>query len=157
MLFNIQMVLIVMLMSMLHEMGHILSLCSFGCKPDSIKIAFYGIGLKHSVSLSRIKEFFFLISGISVNLVLYFLGVYKEINLALIVINSLPIYPLDGGRALKIILNSCFSIKSSKNVFRVIGIFTYLFLFSIAIKTKNVSLFLIAIYSIIYSVNNSID
>ncbi len=148
MLFSSQRVLNIILFASLHEAGHIAALYLFGGKAEEIRLAFYGIGLKHSSDLKHYQELIFLLSGIIVNLTFLALGIHKDINLVLFIINALPVYPLDGGRALSLVL----PYKACK----IISIFTVTAIILYAVITMNISAFLIAAYIIIFSLKEEI-
>ncbi len=70
----------IILFSALHETGHLVMLLIFGVKPKKITLSFYGAGLKYNNTLSKSREFFVLLCGPLVNLILFV--VFKnEINL----------------------------------------------------------------------------
>ncbi|UKI23631.1 MAG: hypothetical protein L6V88_04275 [Anaerotruncus sp.] len=62
-----------------------------------------GAALKYENRISPWQEAFVALAGPALNLVL-FTVLKDDINLLLFILNMLPIYPLDGGRALKIFL-----------------------------------------------------
>lgn len=150
-------VLYVILFSSLHEMGHIAVLYLFKGKAKSITISYYGIGLKHNCDFSNSKMILFLLSGVFINLLFAIFNIQREINTALFFINILPLYPLDGGRALKIMIDSIFDLKSSVVLFRIITCLAVILLIFLAVYLKNLSLILIVLYIIVYSVCNSFD
>lgn len=150
-------VLYVILFSALHELGHIILLYIIGGKAETITVAYYGIGLKHKSSISDFKQILFLLGGVAVNLLFILLDIKRDINLALFAVNILPLYPLDGGRALKLVLNNIFDINVSDRVFIFISVLIIIFLIAAAIYIKSLSLILIVVYIIIYSMNNSFD
>lgn len=145
----------VLLFSALHELGHILLLYILGGKADSVTIAYYGIGLKHSSDLSYAREILFLLGGISVNLLFVLLDVHRNINLALLMVNALPIYPLDGGRVFKLILSIFFDITLSDRVLTISGIIFITVIIVTALLQENISLAFISVYLIIYTFNRS--
>lgn len=147
--------LYVLLFSILHECGHIIALYSFKGKADKICLSFYGIGLSHSSKFSYTKDLIFLLSGILVNIFFAIVGIKRDINIALAFVNSLPIYPLDFGRALKLTLNEFLGLRISDIAYNVISVITIILLIILAIYIKSVSLLLIVAYIIIYALNNS--
>ena len=136
----------VLLFSSLHELGHIISLYFLGGKADKITISFYGIGLKHSSDLPVSKEILFLVSGILVNLLFILLNLKREINLALFVINALPIYPLDMGRCTKLVLEKYFDVRVSYFLMYAMSIVALVLLVGYSIYYKKFSLLIISAY-----------
>ena len=133
--------------SALHELGHLSMLLICGGRPDSLRLSYYGLALKYSTQLSKIKECFVLLAGPLVNLVFYLLF-KNEMNLLLFALNMLPVYPIDFGRVI-----SLFSYRLSK----VLGCVTLVLLIPLAIYMlivyKSFSLIFIVCYLIIYSFN----
>ncbi|MDO4364066.1 MAG: hypothetical protein Q4C99_06025 [Clostridia bacterium] len=138
--------LYVLLFSSLHELGHITSLYLLGGKADKIIVSFYGIGLKHSSDLTVSKEVLFLLSGIAVNFVFVIFNVKRDINLALIVINALPIYPLDMGRCLKLVLEKYFNISVSYFVLYAFGFAALVLLICYSIYSRKYSILIVSAY-----------
>lgn len=149
--------LYVLLFSSLHELGHLISLYIIGGRAESITFSYYGIALKHNSSLTWFKNIIFLSSGIIVNLICACFNFYRDINICLLLINALPIYPLDGGRILKIVLNQVFRLNISDVIFKIISFIIFALIVVLAIYIKSISLLFILIYIIIYSINNSFD
>ena len=147
-------ILFVVLFSSIHELAHLISLICFNGKAKQITLAFYGIGLKYDYSFGFIEELIFLLSGVFINLIFGVFDINRDINYSLALINVLPIYPLDGGRALKLILNKVFSVNISDRVFRFISICVIISLIAYSISVKNISIILITIYILIFSFNN---
>ena len=149
--------LYVLLFSSLHELGHLISLYIIGGRAEVITFSYYGIALKHNSSLSWFKNIIFLLSGIMVNLAFVCLNIYRDINICLLFINALPIYPLDGGRVLKIVLNQIFGLNVSDTFFKIISFMILALIVVLAFYIKNISLIFILVYIVIYSINNSFD
>lgn len=156
-IFELESLIYVLIFSVLHEIGHIAVLYLQHKKADRIVVSFNGFGLVHSCEFTFWQEFFFLLAGITVNLFFTAFDVSREINLSLLILNSLPIYPLDGGRLFKLILNRALSLKISDTLFRIVSAVFLLGIILFSIYYRNFNLFLISLYSIIYSINNSVD
>jgi len=148
MLTGTQTVLRILLFASLHECGHIVLLLLFGCTPDRLTLAFYGIGMAHSGTLNRCQECLFLLGGIAVNGLMALLGIDTEINLSLLLINALPLYPLDMGRVLALVL--------PYRVCRVITVCFLILLLIGAAVLKNISLLFIAIYITVFSLKEDL-
>ena len=147
-------VIFILLFSSLHETAHITALLLFKGRIKEINIAFYGVGLKYDYSFLFILELIFLLSGVLVNFVLALIGLKREINLSLALINLLPVYPLDGGRALKLILNRIFRADLTDRFFLCLTALIISLLAVYSIYTLNYSLIFITIYILIFSFNN---
>ena len=147
-------VLIILIFSSLHEIGHLILLIAFGARELELTLSYYGVALDYKNELSFYRELFFLLGGITVNAVFVLLNIYRDINLLLLMVNILPVYPLDGGRALKLILDKAFGINPAYKVFGAISVFAVILILVSAIYFKNYSLLLIAAYIIAYSLNN---
>lgn len=133
--------------SLLHELGHLIALLMFGVKPYLINFSFYGMGMKYNDNLSNIKEFVVLFCGPFVNLLLFIL--FKdELNLLLFLLNIYPVYPLDGGRMIKILYPKTSIIVN-------IVFLTILILFSLFLlfDYKIYSLLLISLYLLIFNIS----
>lgn len=120
-----------------HELGHFLASRIFKWNLDKIAVYPFGGCVKFSEKINRpIKEeLIILLSGPVFQIIFFFIvyflstkGVglsYRNINIfekyhyTLLIFNLLPIYPLDGGRILNLILNYLFPYKKS-NIFVII-------------------------------------
>lgn len=136
-----------LLFSSLHELGHLLSLYLVGGKAKSLKLSYYGLALKYDSELNRYKETIVLISGPVVNLFCYLLF-RDDINLLLLILNSLPIYPIDLGRIIRL-----YSYKLSKILSFIFVIILFVLSVYLLIKNHSISLLFITCYLIIYSIN----
>ncbi len=139
--------LYVLLFASLHETGHIFILYLLKGKADEVKLSYYGIGLKHSFEMSRGREAVFLLGGCAVNALFCVLNIKRDINLPLLIMNILPVYPLDGGRLLKLFTG--IHIK----VFLCISSVVLISLLTISIYYNNLNLLLITVYLAVFSYN----
>jgi len=145
-LFSAKEVLFLMLFSSLHEFGHLIILLLFKGKPTSLTFSFYGFGLKYNDKIPRLKELFIIIAGPLVNLILW-LFLRDNINLLLFVLNVLPVYPLDGGRVVRLFSYKLSKILSIVFIIMIAGLSVYLIIFY-----KSFSLLFISVYLIFYSI-----
>ncbi len=141
-----------------HELGHVLAGLSLGLKITKINITILGFSIEFENygKERRINRVIIDAAGPAVNLIIVImaaiLGVAElfYINLVLLLINLLPIFPLDGGRILKTLLLHKYSYKETMKKIEKISINTAImltFISSISVLYfKNISFFLITIY-----------
>ena len=149
--------LYVLLLSSAHELGHMVALYLFGGRAEEIRVSCYGIGLKEHNNFDFTREIIFLLSGLAVNLIFVLIDVQREINLAIMFVNALPIYPLDGGRITKLLLDKVFNYNVSYRMFFWINTVFLIFVFALALYLKSVSMLIIFAYASLYVVKNSLD
>lgn len=145
----------------IHELGHLLMGVFLGWEVDKICFYPYGGVTKFNEDINRKlkEELLILVSGPIFQIIYFIIGYYlfsslsfNYYNLSILVFNLLPIYPLDGGRILNIILNYFFSFRTSYNLSIVIAFvcsFFFIFYFVVNNYTFNVILmFLIVVVKI---------
>lgn len=140
-------ILYMLLFSTIHELSHLLLLSLVGGRPDSLKFSFYGMALKYSCKLSRVRELAVIIAGPLANLLLYIL-LRDDVNLILFLLNIVPVYPLDGGRILDL-----FSYRVSSLFSKIFIVALVLVSLLLIVFYNSFSLLFITVYLIFYSVN----
>lgn len=137
----------IVVFSFFHETGHLAALLALGIQPALISLNFFGISLKYQNCLSKYKELAVILSGPLVNFVFYL--IFKDdINLVLTILNILPVFPLDGGRMMKIVFPKFYKVI---NTITLIAVF--ILSFCLLINYKIYSLLLIAIYLIVFNIS----
>lgn len=149
-----------MFFSILHEVGHIIIALLFKVKLEKIEIMPFGLSASFDTSLKN-KEIFVTLAGPFMSLALAILCKYIDLiyitvqeavysNILILLFNIIPIYPLDGGRIIKCILNSKFDIIKTENLTNKISYITIIILTiisSIAVYYyKNLAIFLVCIF-----------
>lgn len=164
------------LFSILHEVGHLFAIALCGEKPDTVRFGIFGMTIirKNDISQDYKKEFITAVSGPMMNFFLLFAFVllyafYRKdiflemaaINLIIGLFNIMPVFSLDGGRALEsLLLERLPSDKSEKIITAVSVAFLVpmnFFGFYILIKSGyNFTFLAISIYlSVMLFIKNS--
>lgn len=96
------------LAALLHECGHLLAAFFFNVNVQSIRFSLFGAEIMLS-PCSRGREAVIAASGIALNLLFAALfwmpwRLFAVLHLILAAFNALPVYPLDGGRLLRLLL-----------------------------------------------------
>ena len=155
--------LIIMLFSIIHEIGHIIVGLILKMKLEKIEIIPFGItaSFYSDFKESKIKEIFVALAGPIVSLAMAILGGNFDItyianeefvysNILICIFNLIPIYPLDGGRIIKGILYIILGSEKSEILMNKISNITIIILTiisSIAVYYyKNIAIFLICIF-----------
>ena len=170
-------------MVLLHELGHALTAKYFGLPCDNITL--HGLGgaamIDKLSTLSLRKQFFVILNGPLVNVVLMILsglyvGYYLDfhdgimqansldsvaanffiVNIVMLVFNLLPIYPMDGGRLFRFLLQwlKVPNYPLVTNVFGiVVAIFALLFFLYIGAIVGSL-IMILGIVILIYSIKN---
>lgn len=123
---------------LIHEYGHALTALFFGQESEINLVGLGGLTKRRGASLNRWKEFLIVLNGPMAGFALFFLSLYLlkwmppknalliyalqvavNVNLFWTILNLLPIFPLDGGHLMKIILEGLFGIRGMKFAFLV--------------------------------------
>lgn len=152
---------IIMYLLIIHEIGHFVTAFLFGVSVDKICIYPFGGISKFNMdfNINQWIEFIILIMGPLMQCVAYFIlikidfmysyiSMIKVYHYGILFFNLLPIYPLDGGKLLNIVLSLKFSFKNSLLLsifisYLIVFIMLFLYFKDISINIIVVVLFLI--------------
>lgn len=163
-LINSREFIITIVVSMLHEIGHIISMLVCKRNISFVKVNAFSVDIVQQDSfLPYSKELFILISGPILNIIFYviFQAIYSIIrieilesfavqNLLIGIMNLLPVSSLDGGQILSIILKKFFDDEKSYRISCLISVMFIIPLISLGfylfLKSFNISIFILMIY-----------
>ena len=162
---------IIMFFCFLHELGHIITAKLFKMRIEKIEIlpcgfsaSFFSYNSSGFPNIFSMQELLVALAGPIVSLILALSFQYiddtnftivtkQEIvysNILILIFNLLPLYPLDGGRILKNILNIKLSRNNTENIINKVSSVTIILLTivsSIAVYYfKNIAIFLVCIF-----------
>lgn len=164
---------LIILFAIIHELGHLIAGLALGMKPESIELMPYGLSISFKLipkdynkkigggNLLEIKKIIVAAAGPFINLLLILIvsriniDLFSNLiiiyaNFIIMIFNLLPIYPLDGGRALKGILHIIAGKKEAERYTNSISFLTLLIItFSASIGIyyfKNIAIFFIVIF-----------
>lgn len=136
-------VIVTLISSFFHEMGHLLVMCAVGNVPQSVRLELTGINIKRhsSTAISLKNELLISLGGPLVNALLLVICLFglcfrrNEIlltaacvNLILMTFNLLPVKRLDGGTALFFLLSRKYSVDICEKILKITSCF---FIFAI--------------------------
>lgn len=130
-------ILICLMTALLHECGHIFYAAKSGYACSEVKIMPYGASAVYDIDGIRLKEELCLaLAGPLVNacICVFLAGLWwffpesyaytdtvMRANIAMLIVNLLPAYPLDGGRAIRCVLRKFLSERACLIVLKVIA------------------------------------
>lgn len=130
-------VLITVASSLLHEMGHLLTMSAVGNKPQCVRLEITGINIKRaqSIKISTKNELLIALGGPFVNAIIFIICCFVIcfyqsefsmtvacINLILMIFNLLPVKRLDGGMALYFLLSRRFDTEICSKILTITSI-----------------------------------
>lgn len=125
---QIEIYAVLMFFALIHELSHMLSGILLGLKPKTLEIMPFGLSLIFETYESRkmvnLKKIIIASSGPIVNMIIAIVTFAINRNLSNIIysniiiafFNLLPIYPLDGGRILKLILKNKYKYDKVEDI-----------------------------------------
>ena len=142
-----------------HELSHVFVASTFGISTVKLKVSVCGLNIKLSESNKKtVKWLVIFLAGPISNVVLAIIfskiKIVYMINMALAIINLIPIYPLDGYNIFETILG-IIDIKNKDKIKKIIEIMVIIILVYIGIYQfvvlKNLSIILMVFYIFIQS------
>ena len=162
---NMHIIIMYFIFLLLHEMGHMYMARFLGYKFDTIDFMPYGLGLKTNTTYISVKnDILISIAGPIVNLTFIILIVvlwwaipisyyYTKdmfyINISILILNVLPIFPLDGGRVIMVLIKDRFktlAVHIMKWVTACSIILLYLLFVLSIFTTLNITYFILAVF-----------
>lgn len=166
---------ILMLFAFIHELGHMIVGILLGFKPEKLEIMPYGVSVGFNVkcedynkkikkgNMLAIKKLIIALAGPLTNFIITiiflmininFFGIERELviysNILIGIFNLIPIYPLDGGRAIKNILHITVGLQNSYEYTNQISKITICLLTGVCsiviLYIKNIAILLILAY-----------
>ena len=142
---QIQIYMLIMIFALIHELGHLLAGILLKLKPEKIEIIPVGVTIAFRLKTEdlndkigksnklEIKKMLIVIAGPLTNIIMIWVVLKLQINIIqkisiiyanilIVIFNLLPIYPLDGGRILRGILNICVGKRKTNNYINTISI-----------------------------------
>lgn len=157
----------------IHELGHLFVGYILGFKPSEIEIMPFGFFIKlianykdynkeiGKSNLVQLKTIFVAMAGPAVNLLFIIFAKTDKIiyiNLIILMLNLIPIFPLDGGRIIKSLSKICFKEKTANKISRMISYGSVIILTAICsiiiLYIKNFAILLILAYLWILTIRN---
>lgn len=133
---NIKKLLIFMSLIMIHEIGHFITAKILGWKTDKIYLYPYGgiSKFNQDINTSINEELLVLVMGPVLQIIFYliykkiinikYLSILTSYNIFILKFNLLPIYPLDGGKIISLILNKLFAYKKAFKITIIMSFIT---------------------------------
>lgn len=116
---------ILMSFAFVHELGHLIAGISLGLKAKSINIMPFGVSINFEDYTSKyvMKKIIIALAGPAINLIIVILGMCNRweediiyANILIGMFNLIPLYPLDGGRVLKYIIQLTSNTKEAETI-----------------------------------------
>ncbi len=168
-------VIITIISSLCHEMGHLTAMCAVGNKPKAVRFEITGMNIlrTENIKISTKNELLIALGGPLVNglIFLLFCVIYcfknsdllitvAGINLILMVFNLLPVKGLDGGMALYFLLSERLSTVHCGKILKITSLLFTIIIFSWGLYVfvssgYNFSVIIIAIFLTLSTFNGN--
>lgn len=158
---NIRIYLIAYLVMAIHEFAHLVVAYIIGLKAECITFSPFGVNLKlkNKIINSLSEEIILYGSGPLINGILALISIhcnniiFYRLNIALFIMNLLPIIPLDGGMITLRLLSCRYGKKTAKKVLTAFSVISgtgmlLLSVYLMIIGKINISMFVISIFLI---------
>jgi len=137
----------------MHELSHMIVALLLNVDIQEITLLPFGATARYIGKINPLKEFLIAIAGPFATLIFAFFyhhDTYFKVNILILLFNLIPIYPLDGGRILKVILIFIFKNKWGNRIHeycnKLILFLFIIFAIYLLIKYKNISFLVISLY-----------
>ena len=137
----------------MHELSHMIMALILNVDIEEITLLPFGVNAKYSGRINMLNEFLIAIIGPIATLFFAFVyqnDTYFKINFLILLFNLIPIYPLDGGRIIRVFFVRVLGQKLGNKLNKLLNHFfmSVLIFFAIymLIKYKNISFLLLSIY-----------
>jgi stage IV sporulation protein FB len=124
-------IFIILTSLLVHEFGHALTATYFGYKSQVEIAGFWGVTRRQGPKVSLLKEFFIVLNGPLAGFFLFLIArtalgffseedgsipkllrLFADVNYFWTILNLLPVYPLDGGQLMKIVMEFFWGAKA---------------------------------------------
>lgn len=171
-LFNSKATLVVLLLSILHELGHIAALICCGGEIKLLKLSSFGmVMVPYDNNLSLVQEIVFVLAGPAVNLAITLatlpfdnesVAQISALSFLLGAFNLIPVSSLDGGKALSNFLLLYFNEETVVKIMRgvtvvLLIVLAFVGLIMLKINHHNYSVLLIVVYLTILFINKPMN
>lgn len=150
---KIELIFMTYMFIVMHELSHMIVALLLSVDIKEIELMPVGVNAKYDGNISTLKELLISLAGPLASMffaIIYNNELYYMINFCIVIFNLIPIYPLDGGRILRVILTCLFGKKKGYGISTYITnflIFIFiLFALFIAAFYKNFFFLLIGMY-----------
>ncbi len=121
------------LASCIHECGHLFAAYLLNCPPKELVISCFGMRMvtEPSGNYSVLTDILIALAGPMINILSFFIlyclpvaPIYSTVHLVMAMFNLLPVFPLDGGRALACWFEHCFETEFGEQLEKIVFILT---------------------------------